>query len=140
MRFPIVVSTTPLRAWVGGLAVAAITVLLPFSSLWLPPLLRFGVSFYLVPVGIAATTLYAVTVRPMSFAASGALLGVLPFVAMGIIDGLQRCASFNRNGASGGCEADPTSQLLVLALVYAGALVATAFAAMVASRGAQHHA
>ena len=132
MHFPVLVSTTPLRAWVGGVAMAGTTVLLPFATLWLPALVRFGISFYLVPVGIAATAFYALLVRPTAFAASGALLGVLPFVAMGIIDGLQRCASFNRNGPSGGCEADPSAQLLILAFVYMAALVATACAPMVA--------
>ena len=133
MRFPVTASTTPFRAWLGGFALAAVVVSLPYWSLFVRVPMPFAATFYLIPVGIAAVALYSLTVRPRAFAASGALLGVAPFFAAGVIDGLQNCAKFNRS-PGGGCEADPTAQVVIVVLVYAAALVATAVAARVASR------
>src|SRR3954467_15286179 len=85
---------------------------------WLPLRIPIGAGFYLVPLGFAVLALYSLTVRPRAFAASGALLGLAPFFAWGVIDGLQKCASFNRAGLSGGCEADPTNQMVLTGAVY----------------------
>jgi hypothetical protein len=108
-------------------------VCLPFASLFVPLRMPFASAFYLIPIGFALLALYSLTVRPRAFAASGALLGVAPFFAWGVIDGLQRCARFNR-APSGGCEADPSSQLLVTAIVYVAALLATGLATWSLSR------
>jgi hypothetical protein len=82
----------------------------------------------------AALASYSLTVRPRAFAASGALLGVAPFFAWGVIDGLQKRARFNRGGPSGGCEADPSAQLLATTFVYAAALIATGVAVWSSTR------
>jgi len=121
MRFPVIASTNAFRAWSFGLALAA-------ATSWLPFVMPFGVGSYLVPIGFGALALYSTAVRPRAFAASGALLGVAPFFVWGVIDGLQKCARFNRGGPAGGCEADPSAQLLVTALVSAAALLVTGLA------------
>jgi len=89
MRFPVIASTNVFRAWSVGLALAV-------ATSWLPFIMPFGVGFYLVPIGFVALTVYAIAVRPRAFAASGVLLGVAPLFAWGVIDGLQKCARFNR--------------------------------------------
>lgn len=122
-----IASTDAFRAWCVGAALAVLTVWLPFRS-------PFGVGFYLVPLGFAMLALYSLTVRPRAFAASGALLGIAPFFAWGVIDGLQKCASFNRGGPRGGCEADPTAQLVLTAFVYSVALLVTGLAAWSAGK------
>lgn len=128
MRFPAIASTNAFRAWSVGLGLAIVVVCLPFATLWLPLPMPFASAFYLIPVGFAVLALYSLTVRPRAFAASGALLGVAPFFAWGVIDGLQKCARFNRSGPSGGCEADPSAQLFLTTLVYVAALLATGLA------------
>ena len=127
MKFPVIAATSAFRAWLFGVAFAAATI-------WLPVLLRTQWSFYFLPLAIAGLTLYSLTVRPRVFAASGVLLGVAPFFAWGVIDGLQRCARFNRGSPTGGCEADPSAQLLVTALVYAATLLVTGLAAWSAAK------
>jgi len=128
MRFPVIASTTTFQAWLLGAALAITLVCLPFAAVVLPMPMPFFATYYGIHVGIAILALYAVTVRPRAHAASGVLLGVAPFFAWGVIDGLQRCARFNRGGPSGGCEADPSTQLLLTSLVYAAALLATGLA------------
>ena len=120
-------STDAFRAWWIGVTLVALTV-------WLPFFIPFGIGFYLVPLGVATLALYTLTVRPRAFAASGVLLGIAPFFAWGVIDGLQKCAKFNRGGPSGGCEADPTAQVALTALVYGGALLLTGLAVWSARR------
>jgi hypothetical protein len=127
VKFPVIASTSAFRAWLFGVAVAVATI-------WLPALIPTQWSFYLFPLAIAGLTLYSLTVRPRVFAASGVLLGVAPFFAWGVIDGLQKCARFNRGGPTGGCEADPSAQLLVTALVYGAALLVTGLAAWSAAK------
>ncbi len=117
-----IASTDAFSAWCAGVALAVLTV-------WLPFRIPLGFGFYLVPLGFAVLALYSLTVRPRAFAASGVLLGLAPFFAWGVIDGLHKCASFNRGGPSGGCEADPTDQLVLTGLVYSVALLATGLAA-----------
>jgi hypothetical protein len=136
VRLPSIASTTPFRAWAGGLVLAIALVCLPFATLLLPLPMPFASAFYLVPAGFALLALYSLTVRPRAFAASGALVGVAPFFAWGVIDGLQRCARLNR-APGGGCEADPSAQLLVTAIVYVAALLATGFALWSLSRSAR---
>jgi hypothetical protein len=136
LRLPLIASTSAFRAWSGGVALAIAVICLPFATAFLPLPMPFASAFYLVPVGFAALASYSLTVRPRAFAASGALLGVAPFFAWGVIDGLQRCARFNR-APSGGCEADPSSQLLVTAIVYVAALLATGAAVWSSTRSAR---
>jgi hypothetical protein len=136
VRLPSIASTTALRAWAGGLVLAVALVCLPFAALFAPVPMPFASAFYLVPVGFALLALYSLTVRPRAFAASGALFGVAPFFAWGVIDGLQRCARLNR-APGGGCEADPSAQLLVTAIVYVAALLATGLALWSLSRSAR---
>ncbi len=113
MRFPVIASTSAFRAWSFGVALAIALVWLPFAPV-VPPLpMPFFAAYNLIPLSFAVLALYALAVRPQAFAASGALLGVAPFFAWGVIDGLERCARFNRGGPRGGCEADPTSQLIL---------------------------
>jgi hypothetical protein len=128
MKLPVIASTTAFRAWWVGAALAIAVVLVPFATVWLPLPVSFAAAFYLTPLGFGVLALYALTVRPRASAASGVLLGVAPFFAWGVIDGLQRCARFNRGGPSGGCEADPSAQVLITALVYLAALLATGLA------------
>jgi hypothetical protein len=124
MRFPTITSMTPFRAWLLGLALAVLFILLPFAGVLLPIGSTFASAFYFVPVGIALLAAYAVLVRPRLFAASGVLLGAAPWLAWGIVDGLQRCARFNRS-PSGGCEADPSAQVTLAVIVYVAAVVVT---------------
>ena len=119
MRLPLLARVDPFRAWCVGVALAVATVVPPFAT---------ASAFYLVPIGFAVLALYSLTVVPRAFAASGVLLGVAPFFAWGVIDGLQKCARFNRGGPSGGCEADPSAQVMLTALVYAAALLTTGLA------------
>jgi hypothetical protein len=137
VRLPSIASTTPFRAWASGLALAIALVCLPFAALFVPLPMPFASAFYLVPVGFAALASYSLTVRPRAFAASGALLGVAPFFAWGVIDGLQKCARFNRGGPSGGCEADPSAQLVTTIVVYGAALIATGVAVWSSTRSAR---
>jgi hypothetical protein len=118
---PVIASTSAVRAWGIGVALA-------FILFWLPFVLPFGLGSYLLLLGVVVLAVYALTVRPSTFAASGVLLGIAPSFAWGVIDGLQKCAKFNSR-PNGGCEADPSSQLLVTTVVYAAALLATAAAA-----------
>ncbi len=92
MRLPLIASTSAFRAWSGGVALAIAVVCLPFATVLLPLPMPFASAFYLIPLGCAALVLYSLTVRPRAFAVSGALLGVAPFFAWGVIDGLQKCA------------------------------------------------
>lgn len=135
MRLPLLARVDPFRAWWVGVALAAAVVLVPFSTVWLRLPMPFASAFYVLPVGFAVLAVYSLTVAPRASAASGVLLGVAPFFAWGVIDGLQRCARFNRGGPSGGCEADPTTQVLLTALVYVAALLTTAMAVRSAGRG-----
>ena len=128
MRLPLIARIDPFRAWCVGIALAVATVLLPFATLWFPLPMPLASAFYLVPIGFAVLALYSLTVEPRALAASGVLLGVAPFFAWGVIDGLQKCARFNRGGPSGGCEADPSAQVVLTALVYAAALLMTGLA------------
>ena len=134
MRLPLIASTSAFRAWWGGVALAIAVVCLPFATVLLPLPMPLASAFYLIPLGFAALALYSLTVRPRAFAASGALLGVAPFFAWGVIDGLQKCARFNRGGPNGGCEADPSAQLLATTFVYAAALIATGVAVWSSAR------
>jgi hypothetical protein len=134
MRFPVIASTTAFRAWSIGAALAIVLVCLPFAAVLLPLPMPFFTTYYFIPVGVAVLALYALAVRPRAFAASGVLLGVAPFFAWGVIDGLERCARFNRGGPSGGCEADPSAQLALTALVYGAALLVTGVAAWSSAR------
>lgn len=113
-------STDAFRAWLVGVGLAALS--------WVLLFVPFGLGLYLLPLGFAALALYSLGVRPRAFAASGVLLGTAPFLTWGVIDGLQKCARFNR-GPGGGCEADPTAQLVIAATVYAVALLVTGVAA-----------
>lgn len=122
---PLLASTDGFRAWAIGLGLAVLSWLLLFVPL--------GIGFYLVPLGFAALAIYSLAVRPRAFAASGVLLGTAPFLAWGVIDGLQKCARFNR-GPGGGCEADPTAQLAIATTAYALALLVTGVAAWQARR------
>lgn len=117
---PLLGSTDAFRVWIIGLGLAVLS----WSLLFVP----FGIGFYLVPLAVGALAIYSLAVRPRSFAASGVLLGTAPFLAWGLIDGLQKCARFNRD-PSGGCEADPTAQLAIATTVYGLALIATGLAA-----------
>jgi hypothetical protein len=137
VRLPAIATTTAFRAWSAGAALAIAVVIVPLATALLPLPMPFASAYYLIPLGFAVLALYSLTVRPRAFAASGALLGVAPFFAWGVIDGLQRCARFNRGGPSGGCEADPSAQLVLTAFVYAAALVATGIAARYSTRGPQ---
>ena len=128
MKLPQLARVDPFRAWCIGVALALATVVLPFATLWFPLPMPFAGAFYLVPVGFAVLALYSSTVEPRAFAASGVLLGVAPFFAWGVIDGLQKCARVNRGGPGGGCEADPSAQVVLTALVYAAALLMTGLA------------
>lgn len=134
MRLPVIASTSAFRAWGVGLALAIALVCLPFATVLLPLPMPFASAYYLIPLGFALLASYSLTVRPRASAASGALLGVAPFFAWGVIDGLQKCARFNRGGPSGGCEADPSAQLLVTALVYIAALIVTGVAVRSSAR------
>ena len=116
---PLLGSTDAFRAWVVGLGLAALS--------WLLLFVPFGIGLYLVPLGFGALAIYSLAVRPRVFAASGVLLGTSAFLAWGLIDGLQKCARFNR-GPGGGCEAEPTVQLVVATTVYAAALLVTGIA------------
>jgi hypothetical protein len=134
MRFPVIASTTAFRAWSIGAALAIVFVCLPFAAVILPLPMPLFATFYFIPASFGVLALYAVAVRPRAFAASGVLLGVAPFFAWGVIDGLERCAKFNRGGPDGGCEADPTAQLVLTALVYGAALLVTGIAAWSSAR------
>jgi len=134
MRFPVIASTSAFRAWSFGVALAIVLVCLPFAAVLVPLPMPFFATYFLIPVGFAVLALYSLAVRPRAFAASGVLLGVAPFFAWGVIDGLERCAWFNRGGPGGGCEADPTSQLMLTALVYGAALLVTGVAVWSSAR------
>jgi hypothetical protein len=137
MRFPVLASTSAFRAWWVGIALALASVCLPLAAVLLPLPMPFFATYYFIPVGFAVLASYSLTVRPRAFAASGALLGVAPFFAWGVIDGLARCARFNRGGPSGGCEADPSAQLLLTTLFYLAALLATGVAIRSSERSAR---
>lgn len=122
---PLLGSTDAFRAWVIGLALAALS--------WLLLFVPFGIGLYLVPLGFGVLAIYSLAVRPRAFAASGVLLGTAPYLAWVLIDGLQKCARFNR-GPGGGCEADPTAQLAIATTVYAVALLVTGVAVWQARR------
>ena len=116
---------TPFRAWILGLALAVLFVLLPFARLVVPlGTSLFAGAFYFIPVGIAILAAYSLLIRPRLFAASGVLLGVAPWLTWGVINALQRCAQFNRN-PSGGCEADASAQVTLTAIAYVAAVVVT---------------
>jgi hypothetical protein len=136
MRFPVLASTSSFRAWSVGVASALASVCLPLAALLLSLPMPFFATYYFIPVGFAVLALYSLTVRPRAFAASGVLLGIAPFFAWGVIDGLQRCARFN-GSPGGGCEADPASQLLLTTLVYVAALIATGVAIWSSGRTAR---
>ena len=121
MRMPLLAATDSFRAWLTGLGLAVL--------IWVLLFVPRGVGLFLVPLGFAALAIYSLAVRPRAFAASGVLLGTTPFLAWGVIDGLQKCARFNRGGPGGGCEADPTAQVAIAVAVYALALLVTAAAA-----------
>ena len=137
MTLPVLASTSAIRAWAVGVALALASVSLPLAALLLPLPMPFFATYYFIPVGFAVLAAYSLTVRPRAFAASGVLLGIAPFFAWGVIDGLARCARFNRGGPSGGCEADPSAQLLLMTLVYLAALVATGAAIWSSQRSAR---
>ena len=120
MKLPTLASPGPFGAWSLGFAFAV-------AGTWLPLALPLGLGFDLVPLAAAGLALYCLTVRPRAVSTSGVLLGVLPLVAYGVIDGLLKCASFNRR-PSGGCEADPSAQLMLMSAAYLGAILFTGIA------------
>ncbi len=122
---PVLGSTDAFRAWVIGLGLAILS--------WLLLFVHLGIGLYLVPLALSALAIYSLAVRPRAFAGSGALLGTAPFLALGVIDGLQKCARFNRS-PGGGCEADPTAQLAIAVTGYVVALLVTGVAAWQARR------
>lgn len=127
---PLLGSTNAFRAWVTGLGLAVLSWLLLFVPL--------GIGLYLVPLGFGALAIYSLAVRPRAFATSGALLGTAPFLAWGVIDGLQKCAKFNRS-PGGGCEADASAQIAIATAVYALALLVTGLAVWHARRNLEQH-
>jgi hypothetical protein len=112
-------TTDPFRAWIVGAAGAV--------AAWSLLVAPFGAGLVLVPIAMGGLAVYAVTVSPRASAASGVLLGTAPFLAWGVIDGLQKCARFNV-APGGGCEADPSAQVAITAIVYVFALFATGVA------------
>lgn len=109
----------PARAWVIGLGLSLLSVLAAFAPL--------GLGSYFLPIWFAVLVIFVAAVRPRAAAASGVLLGVSTLFAWGVIQGLEGCARFNRS-PNGRCEADPSAQLSVTALVFLCAVVATALA------------
>ena len=111
MKLPELAVVSPSRAWgagfVGALVLSVIAIRVPFGFV----------------LAVAGLTFLALTVRPRAFAASGALFGVTPFIAWGILDGVMRCVGFNRAG--GFCEVDPTSQVTIAGIVFVTAVLTT---------------
>ncbi len=105
VKFPEFAATSPQRAWLLGLGGAAI--LTWIAVRW---------SFVGLPIAAVVLAVYALTVRPRPFAASGVLFGTLPLLTWGIVDGLMTSASFNRNG--GFCQSDPSAQVAIALAAY----------------------
>ena len=119
MNLPVAARLDPLRAWIFGVVLAP---LLEYASLRLP---------YGLALAAAVLVLYAFTVGPRPFAASGVLFGSLPVLAWGVLDGLLKCTAFNSD--HGSCSADASAQIAILVAAYLAALLLTAVA--IAGRG-----
>jgi hypothetical protein len=119
VKLPEVVATTPLRAWSLGLAAAV-------ALEWVAIRTPFGLFALAVPLVVVLLVVYALTVRPRLFAASGVLLGTLPLLTWGIFDGLMKCVGFNANGGS--CQADPSAQVTIAIGAYVMTVIVTAMA------------